>query len=136
MPAAKLLDPPKEKKKTARPEIPFRTYECGGMRIYAGRNNLQNDALIRQSAPDDIWLHAQRYHSCHVVIRSGGKDVPEDVLAFAAGICALYSDAHGEKIPVDHCPLKYVKKPPHAKAGFVVYSNFKTTLGDPNKIIN
>ncbi len=131
-----LLEAPKEKKRQARPEIPFRTYERGGMRIYAGRNNLQNDALLRRSAPEDIWLHAQRYHSCHVVIRSGGKEVPADVLAFAAGVCALYSDAHGEKIPVDYCPLKYVKKPPHAKAGFVVYSNFQTTLGDPDGIKN
>ena len=136
MTAAGLIEAPKEKKKTGRAEIPFRTYECGGMRVLAGRNNLQNDALIRQSAPEDIWLHAQRYHSCHVVIKSEGKAVPDDVLSFAAGVCALYSDAHGEKIPVDYCLLKFVKKPPHSKAGFVIYSNFKTTLGDPNLIKN
>ncbi len=130
--AVGLLAPPKEKKKAAKPQIPFRTYECGGMRIYAGRNNLQNDALIRQSAPDDIWLHAQRYHSCHVVIKTDGKKVSDEVLAFAAGVCALYSDGRGEKIPIDYCPLKYVKKPPHSKAGFVIYSNFQTTLGDPD----
>ncbi len=129
--ASGLLERPKEKKKSAAPEIPFRTYERKGIRVYAGRNNLQNDALLRQSAPDDIWLHAQRYHSCHVVIKAGGKEVPEDVLALAAGVCALYSDAHGEKIPVDFCAVKHVKKPPHAKAGFVIYSNFKTVLGDP-----
>lgn len=132
--SAGLLEAPKEKKKVSRVEIPFRTYEYGGMRIYAGRNNLQNDALLRKNAPEDIWLHAQRYHSCHVVIKSGGKDVPEDVISFAAGICALYSDAHGEKIPVDHCLIKYVKKPPKAKAGFAIYSNFKTVLGDPDRV--
>ncbi len=131
-----LLEAPKEKKKVVKAEIPFRTYETEGMRILAGRNNLQNDALLRQSAPDDIWLHAQRYHSCHVVIKSNGMPVPEKVLSFAAGVCALYSDAHGEKVPVDYCPLKYVKKPPHSKAGFVIYSNFKTTLGDPNFMKN
>ena len=129
--ACGLMEAPKQKTKKKQPDIPFRTYEIGGIRIYAGRNNLQNDRLLRQSAPNDIWLHAQRYHSCHVVIRSGGKEVPEDVLAFAAGVCALYSDAHGEKIPVDCCAVKFVKKPPKAKAGFVVYSNFRTLLGDP-----
>ncbi len=131
-----LLEFPKEKKKAARPSIPFRTYECRGMRVYAGRNNLQNDALLRQSAPEDIWLHAQRYHSCHVVIKSSGKAVPDEVLSLAAGVCALYSDGGGEKIPVDYCPVKFVKKPPHSKAGFVIYSNFKTTLGDPKIIKN
>ena len=129
--SAGLLEQPAVKKKKTAPPVGFRTYEIGGMRIYAGRNNLQNDALVRQSAPEDIWLHAQRYHSCHVVIKSGGKEVPENVLAFAAGLCALYSDARGEKIPVDYCPVKFVKKPPKSKAGFVIYSNFRTTLGDP-----
>ena len=129
-----LIPPPKEKTKRKRPEIPFRTYERGGMRIYAGRNNLQNDRLVRQSAPDDIWLHAQRYHSCHVVIGSGGKKVSEDVLQFAADVCALYSDGGGDKIPVDYCPVKNVKKPKGAKAGFVTYSEFSTLLGDPDRV--
>ncbi len=130
--SAGLLAAPKEKKKAAKPQISFRTYECNGIRIYAGRNNLQNDALLRQSAPEDIWLHAQRYHSCHVIVKTNGKPVDDEVLAFAASVCALYSGAHGGKIPVDYCPVKYVKKPPHSKAGFVIYSNFKTILGDPS----
>ncbi len=129
-----LLAPPKEKKKAARAPIPFRTYEFDGIRVLAGRNNLQNDALLRQCSPDDIWLHAERYHSCHVVIRCGGRAVPEEVLLRAAAVCALYSDGRGEKLPVAYCPLKFVKKPPHSKAGFVIYSNYKTVLGDPDLI--
>lgn len=129
--AAGLLPAPKEKRKV-RAEIPFRRYEMDGFVILAGRNNLQNDRLLRSCSPNDTWLHAQRYHSCHVVIRSGGREVPEGVLRLAANVCARHSDGGGDRIPVDYCPLSHVKKPPKSKAGFVIYSDFKTTSGDPN----
>ncbi len=128
---AGFFTPPKEKTKKPKPEIPYRVYESGGFRICAGRNNLQNDRLVRQSAPDDIWLHAQKRHSCHVVIRTNGRSVPDSVLQFSANVCAKYSDGGGDKIPVDYCAVKFVKKPPKSKAGFVTYSAFKTLLGDP-----
>ncbi len=132
--AAGLIKVREEKRKKAKPEVPFRTFECGGFHVYAGRNNLQNDALVRKAAPDDIWLHAQRYHSCHVVIRTNGQPVSDTVLAFAANICAKYSDGGGDKIPVDYCFVKHVKKPPKSKAGFVVYTDFSTLLGDPSAV--
>ena len=126
-----LVKAPQTRTKKKRPEIPFRAYEKDGFRIYAGRSNVQNDRLIRAGAPDDVWLHARGVHSCHVVIRTDGKPVPDGVLAFAAGVCAKYSAGKGEKIPVDYCPVRRVKKPPKSKPGFVTYTDFQTVLGDP-----
>ena len=83
------------------------------------------------SAPDDVWLHARGLHSAHVVIRAQGRKVSRDVLAFAAGVCAKFSEAGGGKIPVDCCPVKNVRKPKGSKAGFVTYTGFETVLGDP-----
>ena len=94
----------------------------------AGRNNMENDKLVRSSRPEDIWLHAKSYHSCHVVIKTEGRKVPDSVLLFAAEICAQYSDGKGDKVAVDYCEIKFVKKPPKAKAGFVVYTDYKTVL--------
>ncbi len=128
---AGLLKVPPVRKGIKKREIPFRSYERGGFTILAGRSNVQNDALVRGSAPDDVWLHARGLHSAHVVIRTHGSAVPEDVRAFAAGVCAAYSAGRGEKIPVDCCLVRYVKKPKGAKAGFVTYTNFETVLGDP-----
>lgn len=128
--AAGLIKAPQERARRAKPEIPFRTCEYAGFTIYAGRNNLQNDRLVRSSAPNDIWLHAQRYHSCHVVIKTNGKPVSEDVILYAAAICARYSDGKGDKIAVDYCLVKHVKKPPKSKAGFVTYTEYKTVLAD------
>lgn len=115
----------KKKKEAA---APFRNFEKDGFRIMAGRNNMENDKLVRSSKPDDIWLHAKAYHSCHVVIKTEGKKVPDGVLLFAAEICAQYSDGKGDKVPVDYCEIKFVKKPPKSKPGFVVYTDYKTVL--------
>lgn len=127
-----LLKAPQTKGKKKREEIPFRTYEKEGFTILAGRNNMQNDKLVRSSSPDDLWLHTQKYHSSHVVIRTEGRKIPDEVLLFAARICAKFSDGKsGEKIPVDYCLVKYVKKPSGSKAGFVVYTDYKTLLVNP-----
>lgn len=130
-----LLRAPKERaggKKKETP-IPFREYEYNGMTIYAGRNNLQNDRLLRAAAPEDMWLHTQKYHSSHVLIVTEGKEVPDETLLFAAEICAYYSDGReGDKIPVDYCLKKFVKKPSKSKAGFVTYTDYKTILVKPN----
>ena len=112
--------------------IPFREFEHNGLKIYAGRNNLQNDRLVRAAAPDDVWLHTQKYHSSHVIIATEGKEIPDDTLLFAAQICAYYSDGRdGDKIPVDYCKKKFVKKPNKSKAGFVIYTDYKTVLVTP-----
>ena len=129
-----LLRAPKERaggKKKEQP-IPFREYEHNGMHIFAGRNNLQNDRLLRMASPDDIWLHTQKYHSSHVIIVTDGGQVRDETLLYAAEICAYYSDGKdGDKIPVDYCKRKYVRKPNKSKAGFVKYTDYKTILVKP-----
>ena len=113
--------------------VPFREFEFEGVKIYAGRNNLQNDRLVRLADPDDIWLHTQKYHSSHVIIALEGRQVWDELLLYAAEICAYYSDGRdSDKIPVDYCKKKYVKKPNKSKAGFVIYTDYKTILVKPN----
>lgn len=120
----------KNKKETV---IPFREYEHGGLRILVGRNNIQNDRLLKTAAPDDIWLHTQKYHSSHVIIQTQGGQVCDETLLFAAELCAYYSDGrNADKIPVDYCKRKFVKKPSKSKAGFVIYTDYKTLLVTPN----
>ncbi len=112
--------------------VPFRTFEKDGVTILAGRNNLQNDRLLKSASPEDIWLHTQKYHSAHVIIVTQGGQVRDEVLLYAAELCAYYSDGReGDKIPVDYCKRKFVKKPSRSKAGFVTYTDYKTILVTP-----
>jgi predicted ribosome quality control (RQC) complex YloA/Tae2 family protein len=84
---------------------------------------------VKSSAQNDVWLHTQNYHSAHVVIVTEGRQVSDETLLYAASLCAYYSDGRGSgKIPVDYCLKKFVKKPNKSKAGFVVYTDYKTVL--------
>lgn len=113
---------------------PYRVYFYGGFKIIAGRNNIQNERLTKSLAPHDLWLHTQKYHSSHVGIITEGKAVPDAVIKVAAEICAYYSDGReGSKIPVDYTLKKFVKKPPASNTGFVIYTDYKTTLSTPDK---
>lgn len=127
-----LIAEAREKKKAA-PVSPFRSFVFEGYKILTGRNNLQNDRLLKSVSPRDMWLHTQKYHSAHVIIISEGREIPDDVLQTAAEICAYYSDARGgNKVPVDYTYRSFVKKPPKCNAGFVIYTDFKTILVDPD----
>ena len=118
-------------------EIPFREFEKDGFCVLVGRNNLQNDRLVKSASAEDIWLHAQKYHSAHVIIKTEGKTVPDSVLLFAAQLCAYYSEGkEADKIPIDYCKKKTVKKPHGSKAGFVTYTDYKTLLVRPQKETN
>ncbi|MBQ8374534.1 MAG: NFACT family protein [Clostridia bacterium] len=130
-----LLKAPKEKVGAKKKELvtPYREYEYEGFTVLSGRNNLQNDRLLKTAAPNDLWLHTQKYHSSHILIVAENRQVPDKVIKFAAEICAYYSEGqNGDKIPVDYCQRRFVKKPNKAKAGFVVYTDYKTALATPH----
>ena len=104
-----------------------------------GRNSLQNDFLtIRFASSHDIWLHTQKIPGSHVIIRTNNKEVPQTTLVEAALLASYFSKAkHSTKVPVDYTFVKYVKKPPKSKPGFVIYDNFKTIIVDsPENIDN
>ncbi|MBQ9481567.1 MAG: NFACT family protein [Clostridia bacterium] len=119
------------RRKKEQPSMP-KIFVFGDFVIKAGRNNVQNDRLVSSSERDDIWLHTKNFHSAHVIVQTEGRKVPDGVLLFAAEICAYYSKARGgDKVHVDYCLKKYVKKPPKAKPGGVIYTDFKTILVTP-----
>lgn len=127
-----LLKNTQNKRKKNNTTTPFRCYNYEGYKIIAGRNNIQNERLTKGLSQDDIWLHTQKYHSSHVGIICNGKKPTEQVILFAAELCAYYSDAReGNKIPVDYTLKKFVKKPPKTALGFVLYTDHITLLVDP-----
>ncbi len=112
-------------------------YLIEGFRVYAGRNNQENDKLTFGAKPFDVWLHAKDYHSSHVIISTEGKTVPETVIVKSAEICAYYSKGrHGGKTEIVYTEKKNVKKPPKSKLGFCTYDNFKSMTVKPEKHVD
>ena len=122
-----------KKAKNAESQTPFRKYRFGEFTVVCGRNNVQNDRLTKGLPPTDLWLHAKNFHSAHVGVITLGKQPTDEVIKFAAEVCAFYSDAReNDKVPVDYTFKKYVKKPNGGRLGFAVYTDFKTILVTPN----
>ncbi|MBR4235636.1 MAG: NFACT family protein [Clostridia bacterium] len=115
----------RRQKKAFEPSRPMEFTAPDGTRIYAGRNNTQNEALTFSAQPDEIWLHAKNVPGSHVIIRSA-QPSPETLL-YAAGIAAYYSRAGAAgTAEVDATARKYVKKPSGARPGFVTYTHQRT----------
>jgi len=109
-----------------------RKYVYNGFTIYVGKNNRQNDELVRKASDNDLWFHVQGMPGAHVLIKTAGKYVDEDTLKYAASLAATYSKGkYSSNVPVDYTQIKYVKKPRGFKPGLVLYSNFKTIFADP-----
>ncbi len=126
----------KKKGRTAKiqPSSPIKT-SCMGFTIYIGKNNIQNDRLVRSFDKQDLWLHTKDIHGSHVIIRTEGKSVPVEVIEAAAGFAAFYSKARlSNKVPVDYTLLKNVSKPSGMPPGKVYYTGQKTIYVSPKGI--
>lgn len=124
---------PKKKEVPAEPRQ-FQT--PAGHLLLVGRNNLQNDRLTFKIAdPSDWWFHTQKIPGSHVILRpKPGISVDDETLNFACQLAVYFSKGReSTKVPVDYTQRKYVKKPPAAKPGFVIYDNFKTAIITPDK---
>jgi len=70
------------------------TVTSSGFLVLGGRDASQNISLLRRYAePHDIVMHADVRGASAVVIKTGGRDVPESDLREAATLAACYSKA-------------------------------------------
>lgn len=102
---------------------PLHYISTDGYHIYVGKNNYQNDELTFEFADGgDWWFHAKKLPGSHVIVKSGGSELPDLTFEEAARLAAHYSGAKdADKVEIDYTIRKNVKKPSGGKPGFVVY---------------
>ncbi|MBN1294276.1 MAG: DUF814 domain-containing protein, partial [Candidatus Latescibacteria bacterium] len=113
--------------------FPRRFFTKAGLEIIVGRNDNENDELIRWAHKNDIWLHAQGVGGSHVILRSPGKQNPDHrSIVDAAAIAAHYSKAKTSAVvPVVWTLLKYVVKHKGQGPGQVHYTREKVLFVEP-----
>lgn len=123
-----------DKQRRVKPAGPLRFVSSSGYEILVGRNNAQNDELTTRTARrTDIWLHTQRVHGSHVIIRCLDTEPDERTLSEAASLAAYYSEGReAGKVPVDYTQVRRVKKPSGALPGKVIYTDYKTITAEPD----
>ena len=103
-----------------------------GVQVLMGRSGAQNDAALRLADADDVWLHARNVPGAHTVLRSGGREVPDEIINQAAQIAAYYSKLReSTSAEVDVTRRRYVRRIPGAHPGLVTYRNEYTIRVKP-----
>jgi len=121
-------DVPSKTKQSAPISGPLKFASPEGNVVLVGRNNLQNDALVKTAGPKDIWLHVQKAPGSHVLIPHLPR-LSDDTLLFAANLAAYYSSQrHSANVLVDYTERRHVKRPPGARPGFVIYEHQQTLV--------
>lgn len=125
------------KREKTQPRAPLRFISSTGYEILVGRSNTQNDELTHKIARrTDIWLHTQKVHGSHVIIRAGDTQPDAQTLAEAASLAVYYSQARGGgKTPVDYTMVRFVRKPSGALPGMVLYTEYQTCMAESDEAL-
>ncbi|KPN82010.1 NFACT RNA binding domain-containing protein [Apilactobacillus kunkeei] len=123
----------KSKNKNTKISKPEEFITDKGIHILVGKNNLQNDKLTMKDADKrDTWLHTQKIHGSHVIIKDFNPD--DETIETAAMLAAYFSKARDSAtVPVDYVQVKKIRKPNGSKPGFVIYEGQKTIFVTPSK---
>lgn len=119
-----------------KPKITSRPYHyrsTDGFDIYVGKNNYQNEEVTFKIANgNDWWFHAKGIPGSHVVVRTGGKELPDRVFEEAGSLAAWYSKGRSnEKVEIDYIQRKHVKKAAGGAPGFVIYHTNYSLMAAP-----
>ena len=126
-----------KKKQKSAPSAPLRFVSDTGYEILVGRSNMQNDTLTHRTARrTDLWLHVQKIHGSHVIIRCMDTTPDAQTIAQAASLAVYYSQGRGGgKIPVDVTQVRHVRKSPGGLPGMVLYTDYQTVIAQSDEAL-
>src|SRR5690242_9055529 len=98
------------------------------MALLVGKNSRQNEEVtFGQAAANDTWLHARGIPGAHVIVRAGGRPIPDTTIREAAALAAYYSQARAAgSVPVDYTLQRYVRHIKGGGPGLVTYERERT----------
>jgi len=98
-----------------------------GSTLYAGRNDKENDYLVRHAGTrEDLWFHAKDLAGSHVLLK-GGIKASQDCIREAAQLAAYLSKGREEgKLEVIYAEMKHVHSQAGGHPGLVKVDEHKT----------
>ena len=111
----------------------LRRQSADGFVLLIGKNSRQNEEVtFREAGGNDLWLHARGIPGAHVIIKSGGREVPRRTLEEAARLAAYYSQGReNSSVPVDYTQQRYVRHMKGGGPGMVIYERERTLSVPP-----
>ena len=119
-----------EKKANTSKQSEIMKINVKGFDVYVGKNNKQNDIIVSKLSKDeDYWFHTRLCAGSHVLLKIQDKEPDEEILFECCKLAKQYSSAtQPSKVGVIYTKRKFIKKPPHAPLGYVIYKNEKEVL--------
>lgn len=98
--------------------------------VFVGKNNKQNDYIISKLSKDeDYWFHTRLCAGSHVLLKVRETEPDEATIFECCKLAREYSSAtQPSKVGVIYTKRKFIKKPPKAPLGYVIYKNEKEIL--------
>ena len=105
-------------------------FDINGFEVYVGKNNKQNDYIVSKLSKDeDYWFHTRLCAGSHVLLKVRETEPDEVTLFECCKLAREYSSATlPSKVSVIYTKRKFIKKPPKAPLGYVIYKNEKEIL--------
>jgi predicted ribosome quality control (RQC) complex YloA/Tae2 family protein len=105
-------------------------FNINGFEVFVGKNNKQNDYIISKLSKDeDYWFHTRLCAGSHVLLKVQDNEPDEKTIFECCKIAREYSSAgQPSKVGVIYTKRKFIKKPPKAPLGYVIYKNEKEVL--------
>jgi len=102
------------------------------IKIYVGKNNLQNDYLtFKMASRNDMWFHVKDMPGSHIVVHS--EDLDEYTIRLASKMAAYFSKGkQSSSVPVNYTQIRTLKKPQGSKPGKVILNHYSTIYIDPD----
>ncbi|BDY12877.1 NFACT RNA binding domain-containing protein [Hydrogenimonas cancrithermarum] len=121
-----LLFPPKQQRKKRQAKAQCEIFWIDSFRVMVGRNERENEWVLKNAKAGDIWLHLKDRPSSHCIVQSGGrKQVPKEVIEKAAKICVETSVTQPGSYLVDVTNRRNVKIVKGAHVNYVNYDTIK-----------
>jgi predicted ribosome quality control (RQC) complex YloA/Tae2 family protein len=120
-----LLEEPSNEKG---PRYPGRRYQRGEFTILVGKSAMDNEKVTFEAAgPHDLWLHTRDYPGSHVVILTGKKNPPQEIINEAAQLAIASSGAKGDpSAEVMITERKWVQRIKGGKPGQVKVARYRS----------
>jgi predicted ribosome quality control (RQC) complex YloA/Tae2 family protein len=129
--ASRPKKPPKPKDVGPQGTVRKLSTSDGHALLVGGSARGNERVTFEMGSAGDIWLHARGVPGAHVILKLGGSEPSDDLLAEAARVAAANSQARGAtKVPVDYTLQRHVRKVKGGPPGLVTYSQEKTILVD------
>lgn len=121
------------KKQTKSKSVILEEFRINDFSVYVGKNNKQNDYIVSKlSRDEDWWFHVHNCAGSHVLLKvENGKEPDEKTIFECAKLAKQYSSVKdSSKVGVIYTKRKFLKKPPAANLGYVIYKNEKEIIVD------